>query len=993
MSISVQTVKNPMTKVSKILSLVALIAAFDSVSTRAVAQEAGEIAVRREEKAIVLRKTLEAAATAAKQGDLTSAAKAYEDAWNLTEELGSSVEKERNITIEGFTSTRLALAYNAAKAGDYKEADLQVKRLLKVDPNHIKAKNFKRENDQRLANLVGRVPSEEALSHVGPDKTNKLTAAIAVQDGKLAFEMGHFDRAEAKLQEAIKLDPDNGPAYQYLNIIRESKYTRAHREKLLTDKDKLLEVEQYWEQPKSKLPISNPFAKTNRVYTGAGRQAIYHKLDTIRINEIKFDGLPLGEVVKYLDEQTRLRDPEKKGIAFVVNSQVDQPLATPGFGGVDPVTGAQQQSQQAAEPVDLNNVPVRINPALRDLRLADVLEIIVKVSEKPLKFSVEEWGIMFRQRLPEATQLHSRWWRVNPNTFMEGLESVTGMTPAVASQSGGGQGGGGGGGGGQGGQGGQGGVFTIPRVEVSGGGGMGGGMGGGGGGGGGGMGGGMGGSGITGVTRTNLTANIQVVVRQFFMACGLNFPMTMMPGMGGQGGAGGMGGMGGGMGMGGMGGGMGMGGMPGGMGGMGGMGGGAGGPYPAGVAPWEQDQKALFFNDRTGILFVRATLSDLDVIEKAIQILNVAPPQVEIEARFAEINQTDSKALGFDWLLGNTLMGGGRLGLSGGSAPSYTGQPSAANPGSISPVDGSQILPGGVFPGTSAAGLAAPGANDQLVTSGLRNTTADSGKIPEVFSLTGILTDPQFKVVIRALEQRDGVDLLSAPKVTTLSGRQAHVEVSDVRTIATGLNNQGGGGGGGQGGGGGLGGGTGGVGNNVNQAAINLIIPGTVSQPFGPVLDVVPYVSSDDETIQMTILPTITEFVGYDDPGPFVPQILGLTSGSSPISRTSVLPLPRLRVRMVTTSAIVWDGQTVALGGLIAEDNVKSRDKVPVLGDVPVLGRLFRSENSRTVKKNLMIFVTATIVDAGGKRVHDPENPPFDPNTTPTKKPSNVTAF
>jgi Flp pilus assembly secretin CpaC/tetratricopeptide (TPR) repeat protein len=993
MSISVQTVKNPMTKVSKILSLVALIAAFDTVSHRAVAQEAGEIAVRREEKAIVLRKTLEAAATAAKQGDLTSAAKAYEDAWNLTEELGSSVEKERNLTIEGFTSTRLALAYNAAKAGEYKEADLQVKRLLKVDPNHIKAKNFKRENDQRLANLVGRVPSEEALSHIGQDKTNKLTAAIAVQDGKLAFEMGHFDRAEAKLQEAIKLDPDNGPAYQYLNIIRESKYTRAHREKLLTDKDKLLEVEQYWEQPKSKLPISNPFAKTNRVYTGAGRQAIYHKLDTIRINEIKFDGLPLGEVVKYLDEQTRLRDPEKKGIAFVVNSHADSPLSSPGMGGIDPVTGQPQQAAQAAtEPVDLNNVPVRINPALRDLRLADVLEIITSVAEKPLKYSVEEWGIMFRQRLPEATQLHSRWWRVNPNTFMEGLESVTGITPAVAQGGqGGGQGGGGGGGGG--GQQGQGGVFTIPRVEVSGGGGMGGGMGGGGGGGGGGMGGGMGGSGITGVTRTNLTANIQVVVRQFFMACGLNFPMTMMPGMGGQGGAGGMGGMGGGMGMGGMGGGMGMGGMGGGM-GMGGMGGGAGGPYPAGVAPWEQDQKALFFNDRTGILFVRATLSDLDVIEKAIQILNVAPPQVEIEARFAEINQTDSKALGFDWLLGNTLIGGGRLGLSGGSAPSYTGQPSAANPGSISPVDGSQILPGGVFPGTSAAGLAAPGANDQLVTSGLRNTTADSGKIPEVFSLTGILTDPQFKVVIRALEQRDGVDLLSAPKVTTLSGRQAHVEVSDVRTIATGLNNQGGGGGGGQGGGGGgLGGGTGGVGNNVNQAAINLIIPGTVSQPFGPVLDVVPYVSSDDETIQMTILPTITEFVGYDDPGPFVPQILGLTSGSSPISRTSVLPLPRLRVRMVTTSAIVWDGQTVALGGLIAEDNVKSRDKVPVLGDVPVLGRLFRSENSRTVKKNLMIFVTATIVDAGGKRVHDPENPPFDPNTTPTKKPSNVTAF
>jgi type II secretory pathway component HofQ len=101
----------------------------------------------------------------------------------------------------------------------------------------------------------------------------------------------------------------------------------------------------------------------------------------------------------------------------------------------------------------------------------------------------------------------------------------------------------------------------------------------------------------------------------------------------------------------------------------------------------------LFFNDRTGILFVRATLSDLDVIEKAIQILNVAPPQVEIEARFAEIDQTDSKALGFDWLLGNTLMGGGRLGLSGGSAPSYTGQPTCGQP--------RQHLAGGWFPDPS----------------------------------------------------------------------------------------------------------------------------------------------------------------------------------------------------------------------------------------------------------------------------------------------------
>jgi len=446
MSVPANPEKKPMTKVSSFLSLVAVVTALHAVSFNAFGQDTAEIAVRREEKAIVLRKLLDSAAEASKQGDLVTAAKAYEDAWTLTEELGGNVEKERATTVEGFTATRLALAYKFAKDGDFKEADLQVKRVLKVDPNNVKAKNFKRENDARLADLVGRVPSEEALSFVGQDRTNKLAAAIAVQDGKLAYEMGHFDRAETKLKEAVKLDPDNAAAFQYLNTIRESKYTRARTQKLLTDKDKLLEVEQYWDQPKSSLPSGNPFARTNRIYTGAGRQRIHHKLDTIVLNEVKFDGLPLSEVVKYLDEQTKLRDPDKKGLNFVVNSTIDVPPAQTTPGAIDPLTGQPAAAAPAAEPVDLNTIRITLNPALRDMRLADVLEVVAKVAEKPLKFSVEEWGVMFTQRLPEPIQLHTRWWRVNPNTFLQGLESVTGISPAVVNSSG--QGGGGGGRGG-----------------------------------------------------------------------------------------------------------------------------------------------------------------------------------------------------------------------------------------------------------------------------------------------------------------------------------------------------------------------------------------------------------------------------------------------------------------------------------------------------------------------------------------------------------------
>ena len=150
--------------------------------------------------------------------------------------------------------------------------------------------------------------------------------------------------------------------------------------------------------------------------------------------------------------------------------------------------------------------------------------------------------------------------------------------------------------------------------------------------------------------------------------------------------------------------------------------------------------------------------------------------------------------------------------------------------------------------------------------------------------------------------------------------------------------------------------------------------------PFGQVLDVIPYVSADGYTIQMNIVPTFSEFLGYDTDAArqfrtVVPNL--------PVQDT---PLPRFRIRQVATSAVVWDGQTVVLGGLIAENVRKSREKVPVLGDIPFLGRLFRSEAADSTKKNLVIFVTPTIIDPAGNRVHSPDNLPYDPNRIPEQK-------
>src|SRR5688572_18304270 len=126
-------------------------------------------------------------------------------------------------------------------------------------------------------------------------------------------------------------------------------------------------------------------------------------------------------------------------------------------------------------------------------------------------------------------------------------------------------------------------------------------------------------------------------------------------------------------------------------------------------------------------------------------------------------------------------MSNGRMGFQGGTAPSFGGAPTLANPA-------------GIFPSPTAPLGAA--STDNLLTQGLRNSTADVTS-PAIATFTGILTDPQFRVVLHALEQRDGADLLSAPKVTTLSGRQTQIQVVDVRSIVVGNQTQFGGGGGG----------------------------------------------------------------------------------------------------------------------------------------------------------------------------------------------------
>ena len=671
-------------------------------------------AVLRQANTIILRQKLLDAKNTAARGDLTGAAKLYEDAYQLVEQIGSGIPEEKAQTISGLASTRLTLARQAQSQDDLHEAATQVNRVLKVDPQNAAALAFKKNNDRALASMHGKMPDEETQQKIPYIINDKTEAGTLVQDGKLLYEMGKFDEAEVKLKEAIRRDPDNEGAFYYMNLVKQARYEREARTHTIDTQERMVQVENAWVKPVNRglLPVANPYALTNLVHTGVGREVIYNKLDHIRLDSVSWpEGLPLIEVLRNLSEQTKLRDPDKKGINFLFNPNVAAASAatTPAGGAmtIDPATGLPVAAPTGGgESVDASSINVKLT--LNDVRLADVLDAIVLVADHPIKYSVEDYAIVFSARGTETVPLETRTFKVDPNTFQQGLESVGAESfGSSSSSSSGGSGGGGGGGGSGGGQNGNSSSAAVAIVNAfpgaasarsSGSSGQGGG------GGGGGQGGGQGNGGLSYVTTTNATANVSLLAKSFFTTLGLNL----------------------------------------------------------------DPPKSVFFNDRLGVLFVRATSQDLDTIEKAIQVLNMTPPQVHIKARFIEVEQNDSTALGFDWYLGQVNMGNvvGQGGTSASLAngnPTYNGLPSST----------------GFFPGQTVANQILGSSSDQAIG----NLASANSGIPTVATITGILTDPNFRIVIHALEQRSGTEGLAEPEATTISGRQTQMRATDVITI------------------------------------------------------------------------------------------------------------------------------------------------------------------------------------------------------------------
>jgi len=320
---------------------------------------------------------------------------------------------------------------------------------------------------------------------------------------------------------------------------------------------------------------------------------------------------------------------------------------------------------------------------------------------------------------------------------------------------------------------------------------------------------------------------------------------------------------------------------------------------------WPSDSK-INLDERTGALIVTNTPANLKIIEDILYNLDIDATQILVEARFIEINITDLSELGVNLSLDS---------------------PWAINKQETS--------------GTES------GAITQVGTPTGSKFSTFTGSPDEGLNITyqGILTKPQFSAVLHAIDKKTNSKTLSAPKITTLNNQTATIEIAyefvyPTRYEPTLVKED-----------------KNGDGdfldtvNGVKETRFVNVPQGFETRPIGILLHVTPSVGKDKENITLTLNPEVSE------------------ATANAFEYSGEVKLPKFTMRNLNTNIVVQNGDTIVLGGLIKESKTNTRTKVPFLGDLPIVGSLFRKNSDSTTRKNLLIFVTASILSPEGEEL------------------------
>ncbi|GAB5559560.1 MAG: hypothetical protein SynsKO_12070 [Synoicihabitans sp.] len=330
--------------------------------------------------------------------------------------------------------------------------------------------------------------------------------------------------------------------------------------------------------------------------------------------------------------------------------------------------------------------------------------------------------------------------------------------------------------------------------------------------------------------------------------------------------------------------------------------------------------------------------------------------QVEIEAKFMEVQEGALEELGVQWGVTHGINGDPAY-LAQGRTQNRTVSDAFTN--SIAGTTGQILNPGRdteVFSDADGNLTIFPGQNaiDQSIVNsppGFPGSVDLGEGTDPLATIQGLIGDFNVNAVVQALSRQTGSDLLSAPKVTVLSGNPATITVAQELRYPTSYGEV-----------------RSEVGSSSrDSSSAGVTITAGTPQDFetrkvGVELRVTPTVEEDDYSISLDLNPRVTEFEGFVEYGG---QSVAISNDTT-VTVPSGFYQPIFSTREVSTKVTLWDGATLVMGGLTREEIKTVNDKVPVLGDIPGLGRLFRSEGETTQKRNLLIFVTANLVSPGG---------------------------
>jgi general secretion pathway protein D len=822
--------------------------------------------------------------------------------------------KAHDEAVEGFCKSGVVLAEARIAEGRYADAEAILSEVLsdRYDPKCRPAQEL-------YAHLRQPGYFNKTMSPTFIEKVEQVKQLLTEADG--FYQSGRYDLAMKRYDQVLALDPYNTAARKGQEKINNTKYRYGEEAYNETRSRQLWQVEKGWEQPVRRYGATSEPAKFGIQKNLTDTARINNKLNTIIIPRVEFRDATLREAVNFLREQAVENDPAtqgERGINIVLPPSVQRPppppaSASPAPAGAAAAPGTAPTGTPLVGAGQVGALPpappaerASITIELNHIPLGEALRYIA--NQAGLKVKVEPYAVSLVPRTEQSGDLLVKRYHVPPEFFGGPLDVGYYLSAGLS-----------------GGQASTGSAqasqmapvatnvieknaFNYQTANAVG----------------------------TGAAQTGASQSIQTTTstRQQLLndrqLVGRADAKTMLQSMGVE--------------------------------------------FPTITLPdGRTDIASATFWPNSGTLIVRNTQDNLDMVDALVDQANASQPkQVEIESKFIEITQNNLKELGFDWLLGPFNIGNHKVFGAGGTSVNSP----AANPANFpfvnttgQPIGDTQPgQPIGQFPvtGGNRSGSLAISANalDALLFPGA------AGVAPGIFGLAGVFTDPQFQVVIRALNQKKGVDLLSAPKVTTKSGQRAIIEVVREfrypRTYTQPQVPQ-------------IGSTTGG-----NNNVVPVVVTPTTPQDWetrntGVTLEVEPVVGEDATTIDLNLVPQVVEFEGFINYGsPInavgVNTIGGAISTSVPILLTeNVINQPVFSTRKVNTSVSVYDGQTVVLGGLMREDVQKTEDKTPIVGDIPLVGRLFRTNVDQHIKRNLVIFVTARVITPAGLAFNNEE--------------------